>query len=149
ALASARHFGRSVRAPISIHIAYNLIVTISIFATPAPVAERSQEYLQCTNRSGAVLSDAAVSACTAIIQSNKQSKTVLAEAYAYRGAAFVRQHQYSQAIDDYAEAIRLAPRSAAVFAARCDVYTRILDYDLAIADCDEAIRLDHRLAGAF
>jgi CubicO group peptidase (beta-lactamase class C family) len=56
---------------------------------------------------------------------------------------------YDRAIQNYAEAIRLDPKSADAFAGRGSAYLLKGDYDLAIQDYNEAIRLNPKSASAF
>jgi tetratricopeptide (TPR) repeat protein len=85
--------------------------------------------------------DAAITACTGAIASNKYSGRNLATFYGIRGSAYLIKGDNDHAIADLSEAIRLDPANANNFYPRCRA--RALDgKDLngALADCNESLR---------
>ena len=68
-----------------------------------------------------------------------------------RGTEYNLNNDYSHAMADFNEAIRLNPNSAAAFCGRAAVYYNLADYDRAIADYDHVLRLEpnNRMAGMF
>ena len=72
-----------------------------------------------------------------------------ADAFFYRGIAYVYKGDNDRVIADLNEAIRLNPNFAAAFFLRGHTYANKGDNDRAIADYDEAIRLDPKYASAF
>jgi tetratricopeptide (TPR) repeat protein len=69
--------------------------------------------------------------------------------YRGRGNARYDKKCYDKAIDDYNEAIRLDPKSAAAYYDRAGAFYDKGDYDRAIADCTEALRNDPKLGDAY
>jgi tetratricopeptide (TPR) repeat protein len=61
--------------------------------------------------------------------------------YVSRGLCYSRLGKTEEAILDYTEGIRLAPRDARTFFIRGFAFSTAKRYDLAIADCDQAIRI--------
>ena len=70
-------------------------------------------------------------------------------AYINRGSARMSLKEYSQAIDDFGEAIRLDPQKGMPHRRRGDAWGAKKEYDRAIKDYDEAIRLDPKDAHGF
>ena len=60
------------------------IVTVIGLAGPA-LAQVSEEWARCVNESGTYSFEVAIAACTAVIDSGKESQTTLAIAYFNRG----------------------------------------------------------------
>ena len=63
-------------------------------------------------------------------------------AYATRGSLRGKQGQWDQAVQDYNEAIRIAPEFAYHYEHRGDCYYEKSDYERAVADYSDAIRLE-------
>lgn len=63
-------------------------------------------------------------------------------AYATRGSLRGKQAQWDLAIQDYNEAIRIAPEFAYHYEHRGDCYYEKSDYERAVADYSDAIRLE-------
>ena len=59
--------------------------------------------------------DVAIPACTAMIQSGRETQQNLATAFHSRGLAYNRKGQPDRAIEDYDQAIRLNPNLAEAF----------------------------------
>jgi lipoprotein NlpI len=101
----------------------------------------------CSNSS--VPSDAAIIACTRIIQSGEVHGTALVAAYVSRGNRYGKEGDYDRAIVDYTKAIHLDPKLDYTFWRRGLAYTRKKEHDRAIADYSEAIRLNPNRALAY
>jgi tetratricopeptide (TPR) repeat protein len=69
--------------------------------------------------------------------------------YGNRGNTYYRLGLYDQALDDYAQAIQLAPTVALTYTNRGVVYEKLQRYDEAIADHGHAIQLDPTLSQAY
>ena len=76
--------------------------------------------------------------------SNGKPKT--AAGFLARGELWFEKGEIDKAINDYSEAVRLAPGDVSVYENRAYCYLRRGEFDKAIADCNEAIRLDPNLA---
>lgn len=72
-----------------------------------------------------------------------------ARPYRHRGAAYLHQAEYDQALADLDEALRLAPDDAHAVYNRGVAYVQKNDLDRALADFGEAIRLNPSFAKAY
>ena len=93
--------------------------------------------------------DLAIGGCTAVIQSGREPREVLAGAFENRGIAYDDKGQYDRAIQDFDQAIQIDPNFASAFYNRGLAYYRKGLFDRAIQDYDQAIRLDANYATAF
>jgi tetratricopeptide (TPR) repeat protein len=89
--------------------------------------------------------DAAIQELTEAIKTNPR----FAEAFYYRGNAYMYQKDYDRAIADYGELIKLHPRYAAAYFNRGIAYRTKNDNDRAIADYSDAINMDLRDADVY
>lgn len=92
---------------------------------------------------------AAISACTALIQSGQEDASNVVTEYALRGDAYRRAGLYDQALADMNKALALDPNDSDAYVDRGNVYKNKGQYDLALHDYDQAIRLDPNSATAF
>jgi tetratricopeptide (TPR) repeat protein len=83
-----------------------------------------------------------VSGCTAVIRSGQWQGKDLAWAYSNRGFSYANLGEHAQAIEDYNEALRIAPDDANAHINRGIAYYNLGKYRRAIEDYDEALRLD-------
>ncbi len=67
-------------------------------------------------------------------------------AFRTRGYLYVNLGAYTEALDDYAHAMRLDPGNADDYAERASVYGALKKYEEARNDCAEALRLDPLIA---
>ncbi len=86
--------------------------------------------------------DRNIAGCTRIIESRKAPPAQLAAAYYSRGSAYGERSDYTRALADYSEAIRLNPKNYEFFVSRGLIYEARGEKDRAIADYSEAIRLN-------
>lgn len=123
-------------------------VTLAL-AGPAPGQEqRSPEWRLCTGRPD-VEWDRQITACTALIESGRESPRDQVIASTRRGGAYYGKGDLDRAIADYSEAIRLDPKDGKIFNDRGNTYNSKGDLDRAMADYNEAIRLDPKLSLPF
>ncbi len=92
---------------------------------------------------------AAISACTVLIQSGQEDASNLVSAYEFRSAAYKRAGLYDQALADVNKALALDPNGANAYTDRGNIYKRIHKYDRALLDYNQAIQLDPSSAVAF
>ncbi|MGA7675504.1 MAG: tetratricopeptide repeat protein [Rhizomicrobium sp.] len=85
--------------------------------------------------------DAAIAACTSVIQSGTVTGADLGEAYSDRGVDFYGKGQYDQAIQDFDQAISLKPNDGNAFGYRGKSYYQLGQYARAIQDFDREIEL--------
>src|SRR5262245_13377004 len=107
--------------------------TIIGVAGPA-LAQVSEEWARCLNENGAYSLDVAIAACTAVINSGKETQAILAIAYSNRGYAHDSKGDKDRAIDDYSNAIRLSPMDADFYNNRGVAYRSKGDNHRAIDD---------------
>jgi tetratricopeptide (TPR) repeat protein len=131
------------------------LAAVTGFTCPAP-AQPSQAWKWCNgSEADGVSLDLQISGCTTVIQSGKESKTSLAQAFYNRGISYKDKGQYDLAIQDYDQAIRLDPSkggSAVIgggFNNRGIAYRYKGQYDRAIQDYDQAIKLNPDYTFAF
>jgi len=82
--------------------------TIIGLAGPA-LAQVSEAWARCLNENGAYSFDVAIAACTAVINSGKETQATLAIAYSNRAYAYDSKGDKDRAIADYSNAIHLKP----------------------------------------
>jgi len=122
------------------------LVSIILLALGAPAgAFTRSDWDQCVQQK---LPDAAISACTRIIQAAGDT-TYGAKAYANRGIGYDLKGDHDRAIEDYNVAIRIDPEDAFAYNNRGNAYRGKGDYDRAIADYNKAIGLDPKFAMAY
>ncbi|PYJ69399.1 MAG: hypothetical protein DME75_11180 [Verrucomicrobia bacterium] len=85
--------------------------------------------------------DKAIDAFRKATQLDRKQAPNLASALQQRGAAYLEQKQFPEAIDDFSEALKLKPNDATIYERRAYVEMKINDYDKALADYSEAIKL--------
>lgn len=91
----------------------------------------------CANASG----DVAIADCTLAIQSGRFSGHELAGKFNNRGVEWRIKEDYTKAVADYDEAIRLDPDYADAYYNRCVANNRQKKYEIALGDCGKAIEL--------
>lgn len=111
-------------------------------------ANHAQAQAWCVNRERAPL-DTQIIGCTSVIESGKERNDNLAIAYSNRGNAYRFKGDVDRAIQDYDQAVKFDPKSAAVFINRGAGYDSKGQHDRAIQDYDQAIKLDPRQIVAF
>ena len=111
--------------------------TISYAEAWAAAAKVDPNAEVCSEKSG----DEAIAGCTAAIQSGKLRGVTLAIVFYGRGFEYQNQKDFTRAIADYSEAIRLDPNRDGAFYNRAGIYYSQKDYARAIADYTEAIRI--------
>lgn len=100
--------------------------------------------------SGSSKPDVQIAACTALIQSGRETNEIVEAAFYNRGNAYAQKAQYDLALQDYDQALRLNPNDEDVFYSRGFLYLdRLRDYDRAVQDYDQVLRLNPRRPQAF
>jgi tetratricopeptide (TPR) repeat protein len=126
----------------------SILGAISVLFTTAASSQVLKDWSECTGREGANV-DLVVHGCTAVIEAAEEGPVKLALAFNNRGVARRLQGEYDLALQDYNEAIRLNPTSAAQFNNRGVIYRIKGNYDQAIADYSQAIALRNEYPVAF
>jgi tetratricopeptide (TPR) repeat protein len=124
------------------------ILVLSAAALPASAASAQTRDENVTVCQGDNI-QAAISACTALIQSGQETESNLQAEYELRGNAYRHAGLYDQALADTNKAIALNPNESDGYVDRGNIYKNKGQYDLALQDYDQAIRLDPNSAAAF
>jgi tetratricopeptide (TPR) repeat protein len=130
-------------------IATGAVFVAALFSGATNGAELPQNWTLCVNKNAIFSPDLAISGCTALIQSGRESERNLAMAFNNRGTAYSEKEDFDRAIADYNEAIRLNVNYANAFNNRGVAHKAKGSLDRALADYGEAIRLDPKHARAF
>ena len=121
-----------------------LIVTLA--ATPA-WAQAAGEKAAATLCGGHDPAQAIIG-CTQIIQTQHQTKPMLAFAFNDRAWAYHQLGKDDDALRDANMAILLAPDNAAVIETRAEIYEKLGKHDQAVADYRAALKLDPKMTQA-
>lgn len=121
-------------------IAWLLLAVLSSPATAQP------DDLEVCRRPG--INDRRIAACTRVIASTSE-RTLLAQAYTNRGAAWVSTGERDKAEADFNEALKLDATSAAGLTTLAQRHNLLNDPDQAIVATSAAIRLDPKHQRAF
>jgi lipoprotein NlpI len=108
-------------------------------ATIAVNAFAAEKEPQCGDASGNP--EAAIKACTRLIEFGSLSRPELAKAYYSRGTEWANQGSHERAIADFTLAIELDPKFAAAYYNRALSQSEKAESDLAIADYSAALQL--------
>src|SRR6266480_373447 len=99
------------------------------------VLRESQARSWCAGPDTAITPDLRISGCTTLIQSGRETQSILAVAFCNRGNAYqAYTRNYDRAIQIHDQAIRQKPHYAIAFNRRNDAYHSKGDYDRAIQD---------------
>lgn len=79
--------------------------------------------------------------CTAMIESGQWQDSELAQVYHMRGIAHGHLGRYRLAVEDFDQAVHLAPRNATSYRERAVAYAGLRQYDRAIEDANRALHL--------
>ena len=93
--------------------------------------------------------DLRIGACTALIQSGKETQTSLAVDFVNRGVAYRMKGDNARAVAEFDQAIKLVGNFAAPYNLRGLARASLRDFDGAIADFSKAIELNPTLAVAY
>lgn len=115
--------------------------------TPAPAQEfRDDTWQLCF--SDTAPPDFSVGACTALIESGRETRDNLAAALFNRANAFAGRRLFDRAVLDYGQALRLFPDDPEFLANRGHALIELGRVDEAIADYDRALRQNPKLLAA-
>jgi tetratricopeptide (TPR) repeat protein len=89
-----------------------------------------------------------IPACTRLISAKKLGSADLAQAYVWRGVAYLRfKGDYDLGLADFNEGLRLDPKIVTAYAGRAASYVRKGNLDLALKDLNEGLKLNPNHAG--
>src|SRR6476469_3142030 len=96
-------------------------VTLALAGARPAAAEPSPQWQRCTDK-GQVEPDRRIAACTAVIESGRETKHDQAVAFTTRGRMYVAKGDRARGIPDFTEAIRLDPKDGHFFSDRGNAY---------------------------
>ncbi len=102
------------------------------------LAQSDQDWKLCEAEDA----DAAIPACTRLLETGKLDDKNRTRAYDSRGVGYWREGNYDRAIADYTKAIQIDPQYARAYMRRGAAYAGKSDYDRSLADSTMAIELD-------
>lgn len=128
----------------------NVVAFLSVLAIATGLSSRAAD---ADDRQACVYGkttvQARIAACTRLISSGRFGGKALSQFYYWRAKLEAYNNNLDAAIADFAQAIRVDPRSFGSYVDRGRVYSMKKEYDLAIADFDQAIRINPRLTRAY
>lgn len=123
-----------------------LIIVAGVSSSGVPIRHTTAEYrMECSGNNA----DISVAACTALIDSRRDSPQSLISDFSRRAEIYNRAHKYDRAIQDYEQAIRLSPDDPSAFYGLGTAEYRKGDYGSALYAFGLAIWLDPKNAKAF
>jgi lipoprotein NlpI len=129
-------------------ITWGAMLVLPLLLCGAVGAQESTDAARCLSGLGGN-SDQVIQNCTVAILSGQLTDAGLAAAYESRGSAYSDKNDFDHAIEDFTQAITLAPNDPRAFGDRGFAYNRKRQYDLAIADLSRAIEIDPQAAEAW
>lgn len=127
---------------------FTFIAALTVFAAPLSEAQAPKDAKEANKlaRDGAEASknqewDKAVDLLRKAAALDHKYARDLAAVYQQRGYAAATNQQFEDAINDYAEAIKITPEDARIYEQRAAVEMKLNDNDKALADYSEAIKL--------
>jgi Flp pilus assembly protein TadD len=100
---------------------------------------------KCVNRDGKSAPPMAIQACTELLDRNMLEGNQRFYMFLNRALAFVAEGDKQHAIDDYNEAVKVAPKKAQPYYYRGIFYAAQADLDTALRDFDTALSIDPQL----
>ena len=109
---------------------------------------RAQNDAGAARQCGSHDPDQAIMGCTQLIQTQHQTKEMLAFAYNDRAWAYHQIGKDDDALRDVNMALVLVPKNAAVIETRAEIYEKLGKHDQAVADYRAALQLDPKMTQA-
>lgn len=122
-----------------------VVFLLAFAAVQVNAQSREESWKTCTSTDP----DRSITACTALIQSGRESAKNIAIALDNRGLAYARKRDFDGAIRDYDQSLQINPNSATAHYNRGVAYEFKHDYDRAFPDLDRAVQLDPGDADSF
>jgi tetratricopeptide (TPR) repeat protein len=121
------------------------IAFMLIWAPCAALAQSDRDWKLCDAENA----DAALPACTRLIETGKLDPNKRVIAHDNRGVAYWRKRDFTRAIAEYDEAIRINPEYARAYMRRGAAYSGRGEYEKSIADSSKAVEFDSRNLKAY
>jgi tetratricopeptide (TPR) repeat protein len=127
------------------------LLSAAILFAPQVHAQTQDQIDWCRGKGVASSSpELMISGCTAVIRGGRKvNNDSLAAIFSNRAYAYRKKGEYNRAIQDYDQAIKLAPNLANAFNGRGTTFRDKGEYDRAIQDYDQVIQLKPNDAVAF
>jgi lipoprotein NlpI len=109
-------------------------------SAPATDASGSGDLARCADAAKRQDADGVIALCGAVIDATSASDDDKAHAYANRGTAYLAQADFTHALDDLSQALKLKPDVPALYDLRSQVYVAQGDFTHALDDLTEAIK---------
>ena len=127
--------------PAALTVAALLLGSTAIAAE----ATREENIAKCSDAN----LDVSIAGCSALLQASGESNEARATAFNNRGVAYRDKADYDKALQDFDEALKLAPSDVGTLVHRGRAYRGKGDHARALADFDAAIKADPKGANAF
>jgi Tfp pilus assembly protein PilF len=123
-----------------------LMLVVALAATPAwaQVPTKDQASAECASPHPSL----AIAGCTQIIQTQHETKDMLAYAYNNRAWAYRALGKDQEGLRDVNMALLLEPKNAAIIETRAEIYEKLKERDKAVADYREALKLEPKMTQA-
>lgn len=116
-------------------------------AAPVWNKDQDKDWLACRAQNTQI--DTRMKACSALIAAGKPKGRDLAETYSNRGGAFIQKQDYTRAIADLDEAIRIEPEIGFFYGNRAIAFFMKGDRQRAAIDFEEQVRLAPNAARSY
>ena len=121
------------------------LATLNLAAASAAAQSHNPDIQACNDKSG----KEGIVGCSNAISSGKLDTKNLAIAFSNRGLKYTDQEDFSRAIADYGESIRINPQYENAFNDRGLVYIKLKDFVRALADFSRALKLNPQYSNAY
>lgn len=135
-------WGRAVRRSI-VNCGTAILVMLAVFSLPQVYAHAEKRAVDAGTMAdcrGKGDKAEVIAACTQILNTTRD-KSVLERAYNRRGLAYESLEQFSLAVDDFTQVIRLNPKIAGYFDNRQRVLSSLGRFDEALTDANTAVKM--------
>ena len=125
-----------------------VLIALAVTLVAAPAWAQATGEKAAATQCGSPNPDLAIAGCTALIQTQHQTKQMLAFAYNNRAWAYHHKGDDQAGLRDVDMALILAPNNAAVIETRAEINEKLGKRDQAVADYRAALKLDPKMAQA-
>jgi tetratricopeptide (TPR) repeat protein len=126
-----------------------VLLTVPVFVRSAGAQATRLKNIELCNGTDRTAFEPQIRGCTALILSDGETPRIRSVAFNNRGNAHVAEGAYDRAIEDYDQAIEIAPDYAKAYNNRAVAHGKKGRHDLALRDLDEALKRDSGYAMAF
>jgi tetratricopeptide (TPR) repeat protein len=124
--------------------AYSILTMLGLCLSPVAGAQGNPQAANLARQGSEAAKsgdwDKAIDSFRKATDMDKKHAPNLAAALEQRGAAYMSAQRFSDAADDFTEALKINPNDAGTYERRAYVEMKMTDYDKALADYSEAIK---------